>query len=85
MQNIDLELLERSIKRRTITEENMNGFVAIVIAAALGLYAATYSGNATVTGSDEVISNQNGPAPNSGDGIPDGSGNDAPFGPVGGK
>ncbi len=23
----------------------------------------------------------NGPAPNSGDGIPDGSGNDAPFGP----
>lgn len=27
----------------------------------------------------------NGPAPNSGDGIPDGSGNDAPYGPVKGN
>ena len=27
-------------------------------------------------------SGPNGPAPNSGDGVPDGSGNDAPFGPV---
>lgn len=30
-------------------------------------------------------SGPNGPAPNSGDGIPDGSGNDAPFGPNKGK
>ena len=30
-------------------------------------------------------SGPNGPAPNSGDGIPDGSGNDSPYGPNNGK
>ncbi|MBU0991990.1 MAG: hypothetical protein KJ737_05800 [Proteobacteria bacterium] len=30
-------------------------------------------------------SGPNGPAPNSGDGVPDGSGNDAPFGPNSGN
>ncbi|MBN1301012.1 MAG: hypothetical protein JW995_07325 [Melioribacteraceae bacterium] len=63
----------------------MNGVAVILIVAVMGLYAAAFSGNSELSGSDNITSNQNGPAPNSGDGIPDGSGNDAPFGPVKGN
>lgn len=63
----------------------MNGIAVLLLAALISLSASAFSGNSTPTGSDEITSNQNGPAPNSGDGIPDGSGNTAPFGPVKGN
>ena len=43
--------------------------------AAIAVEFAQY--NATISA--------NGPAPNSGDGVPDGSGNDSPYGPKTGK
>ena len=47
---------------------------AFILFAALLL---TFSG--ALVAPDSAISGPNGPAPNSGDGIPDGSGNDAPY------
>ncbi|NMB80710.1 MAG: hypothetical protein GYA14_02715 [Ignavibacteria bacterium] len=63
----------------------MNGIAILVLVAVMGHYTSTFSGSTGQTSSTTTVSNQNGPAPNSGDGIPDGSGNDAPFGPVKGK
>ncbi|MBA3036413.1 MAG: hypothetical protein FP814_07965 [Desulfobacterium sp.] len=52
----------------------------------LAVLALTFSSMAIASdfGQNDVrtsASGPNGPAPNSGDGIPDGSGNDSPFGP----
>jgi hypothetical protein len=63
----------------------MKGVAILVLVAVMGYYTGLLSGNTDQTDSTTVVSNQNGPAPNSGDGIPDGSGNDAPFGPVKGN
>ena len=47
----------------------MNSITVLVLAAIMAISVAI----------------SNGPAPNSGDGIPDGSGNDAPYGAVDGR
>ena len=62
----------------------MNAIVYIILAAVIAFSSAAYSGNSGQSSLNENMSGPHGPAPNSHDGIPDGSGNDAPFGPVNG-
>jgi hypothetical protein len=63
----------------------MRIFAILLIVVGLMISTSAYAtdfegGNLTAS-----ASGPNGPAPNSGDGVPDGSGNDAPYGPNKGK
>jgi hypothetical protein len=59
----------------------MKRLVVFVIAATLILVPMAYAGNGTNLNQSAPDSGKYGPAPNSGDGIPDGSGFDGPNGP----
>ncbi|MFC2134205.1 hypothetical protein ACFLTH_06265 [Bacteroidota bacterium] len=62
----------------------MNAVVYVIVAAVIAFSSAALTGNSDQSGVNENMSGPHGPAPNSHDGFPDGSGNDAPFGPVNG-
>lgn len=63
----------------------MNSISVLILASLMAFSVATFNADSGQIGSSENISGPNGPAPNSGDGDPDGSGNDGSFGPGNGN
>ena len=65
----------------TIMEETMKLFTVLLVGSALLFSTSAMALDFGQHHAKPRALSANGPAPNSGDGIPDGSGNDAPFGP----
>ncbi|MBU1171828.1 MAG: hypothetical protein KKD44_19920 [Proteobacteria bacterium] len=59
----------------------MKRFISVLILVMLTVSHVAVASDFSVNTGRVYESGPNGPAPNSGDGVPDGSGNDSPFGP----
>ncbi|MFH1154590.1 MAG: hypothetical protein V1793_12310 [Pseudomonadota bacterium] len=80
-------IISRFEHREILIQHNKEGTMKKILVVSLVTLALFLSGSVIAMDLEKNIVkiSANGPAPNSGDGIPDGSGFDSPFGPVKGK